>query len=269
MKKSGLFFVLLFVLVRLVYADRLDEIQKLGVLRVACLDSNPPFGFLDKRTHQITGLDVDMAQAIADRLKVKLFVLPTNTANRVALLTTGKADLIAANFTITPERRQQIDFSIPYFATKQGFIARAGTLSKVDQLNGLRIGVDKGTTQEINLRKKYPQATVIAYDNTPLAFAALRNRHVQAISQDDAKLLALLAKVPDKEKYELVPFVLAREFQALGLPKHEARFAKVINESLFALEQSGEAERIYQRWFGPNSKAPLTRSFKIGDATTQ
>lgn len=269
MKKSGLLFVLLFVLVRLVYADRLDEIQKSGVLRVACLDSNPPFGFLDKRTHQITGLDVDIARAIADRLKVKLIVLPTNTANRVALLTAGKVDLVAANFTITPERRQQIDFSTPYFATHQGFIARTGALTKADQLNGLRIGVDKGTTQEINLRKKYPQATIIAYDNTPLAFAALRNRHVQAISQDDAKLLALLAKVPDKEKYELVPFVLAREFQALGLPRNEARFAKVINESLVALEQSGEAERIYQRWFGATTKAPLARSFKIGDATTQ
>lgn len=269
MKKLGLFFILLFVLAKLVYADRLDEIQKSGVLRVASLDSNPPFGFLDKHTHQIIGFDVDIARAIADRLKLKLIVMPTNTANRVALLTAGKVDLIAANFTITPERRQQIDFSAPYFATHQGFIARTGTLNKADQLNGLRIGVDKGTTQEINLRKKYSQAIVIAYDNTSLAFAALRNRHVQAISQDDAKLLALLAKVPDKEKYELVPFVLAREFQALGLPKNEARFAKVINQILFALEQSGEMERIYQRWFGPASTVPLTRSFKIGDATTQ
>lgn len=266
-KKFVLLIAICFAFVSSVYADRLDDIRKAGVLRVASLDSNPPFGFLDVHTRQIVGLDVDMAQAIADRLNVKLVITPTNPANRMALLISGKVDLVMANFTITPERRQQVNFSIPYFSTRQGFIARRGVLNQVQQLHGLRIGVDKGTTQEINLRKQYPDAKIIAYDNTSLAFSALRNRNVQAISQDDAKLIGLLAVAPDKEKYELAPFTLTREFQAVGLPKNEMRLAKLINETLLVLEKSGEAERIYQRWFGPTSKAPLPRHFKIGDST--
>ncbi len=89
------------------------DIRKAGVLRVASFDSNPPFGFVDAKSKQIEGLDVDYAKALADKLGVRLQVLPTNPANRIPLLTANKVDLVLANFTITPERAQQVDFSIP------------------------------------------------------------------------------------------------------------------------------------------------------------
>ncbi|WP_035055409.1 ABC transporter substrate-binding protein [Andreprevotia chitinilytica] len=248
-----------------VLADRLDDIKKAGVLRVAAFDSNPPFGFLDAQTRQISGLDVDVAKAIATKLNVKLELVPTNPANRIPLLVAGKADIVAANFTVTDERRKQVDFSIPYFASGQQFIAYKGKLQKPEQLAGLRVGVDKGTTQEIYLREKYPATTVVAYDDTPLAFTALRNGNVQAISQDGSKLIALLANAPDKQKYEVAPFTLSREYQAIGLPKGETRLTKLVNETLHELEKSGEAVKIYDHWFGPTTKAPLPRDFKIGD----
>jgi len=183
------------------------------------------------------------------------------------LLASGKADLVAANFTITDERAKQVDFSQPYFATGARFIAKKGALKTAEQLSGLRVGVDKGTTQEILLRDKYPKTTVVAYDDTPLAFAALRNGNVQAISQDDAKLIALLAQAPDKTKYEVSPFALSREYEGVGLPKGETRLVALVNETLVQLEKSGEARKIYDRWFGPKTKAPLARDFKIGDKT--
>ncbi|KAF0812197.1 L-cystine-binding protein FliY [Andreprevotia sp. IGB-42] len=246
-------------------ADRLDDIQKAGVLRVAAFDSNPPFGFLDGKTRQISGLDVDVAQAIAKKIGVKLELVPTNPANRIPLLVAGKADLVAANFTVTDERRKQVDFSLPYFASGQQFIARKGILKTPEQLAGLRVGVDKGTTQEIHLREKYPQTTLVAYDDTPLAFTALRNGNVQAISQDGSKLVALLAQAPDKQKYELAPFTLTREYQAIGVPKGETRLVSLVNDTLKELEKSGSAKTIYERWFGPDTKQPLPRDFKIGD----
>lgn len=161
------------------HADRLDDIRKAGVLRVATFDSNPPFGFVDPRTNRIVGLDVDYAQALADRLGVKLKLQPTNPANRIPFLTSGKVDLVLANFTITDERAKQVDFSVPYFASGQQFLAKKGVLKSADQLNRLRIGADKGTTNEVTLREKYPQATIVAYDDTPFAFAALRAGNVQ------------------------------------------------------------------------------------------
>lgn len=249
-----------------VWADRLQDIKQAGVLRVAAFDANPPFGFVDPKTRKIVGLDVDYAQAFAQRLGVKLQLVPTNPANRVPLLLSNKVDLVLANFTITDERAKQVGFSVPYFASGTQFIAAKGTLTSPEQLNQLRIGVDKGTTNEIVLREKHPQATLVAYDDTPFAFTALRNGNVQAISQDGSKLAALLANAPDKAKYELAPFTLTREYQAIGLPKGEARLTKVVNDTLVELEKSGQARKIYDRWFGPSTKAPLPRDFKIGDA---
>lgn len=78
------------VLSGLAHADRLEDIRKAGVLRVAAFDSNPPFGFVDPQTKQLAGLDVDYAKALAGKLGVKLELLPTNPANRIPLLTANK-----------------------------------------------------------------------------------------------------------------------------------------------------------------------------------
>ncbi|MBB6584915.1 ABC transporter substrate-binding protein [Ralstonia solanacearum] len=249
-------------------ADRLDDIKKAGVLRVGVFDANPPFGFADAKSGQPVGLDVDYAQEIARKLGVKLELRATNPANRAPLLTAGKVDLIAANFTITDERRKQIDFSTPYFASGLQFIARKGVLKQPDDLkkDGIRLGVDKGTTQEATLREGYPNARVIAYDDSPLALTALRSGAIQAFAQDGAKLGALLATLPNRGELEISPFVLTREYMGIGVPKGETQLADTVDRILQGLEKDGTAARIYDRWFGPKSAAPLPRDFIIGSA---
>ncbi|CDL80376.1 ABC transporter substrate-binding protein [Xenorhabdus cabanillasii] len=253
-------------------ADKLDDIKKAGTVRIAVFDSNPPFGFIDPKTKKLAGYDVDIANAIASDLGVKLQLRPTNPANRIPLLSSKKIDLIAANFTITDERAKQVDFSIPYFATGQKFIARKGVLTNPDDIAKLRIGADKGTVQEITLRERYPTAKVISYDDTPLAFAALRNGNVQAITQDDAKLVGLLANVPEAQKadFEISPFSITREYQAVAASKGETRLVEAINQTLLKLEKEGEAEKIYNRWFGPDTKSAQPRGdFKFAPLNSQ
>ncbi|MDR5806499.1 ABC transporter substrate-binding protein [Caballeronia sp. LZ001] len=247
------------------HADRLDDIKKAGVLRVAAFDSNPPFGFVDPKNNQIVGLDVDYANAVAKSLGVKLEVQPTNPANRIAFLKSGKVDLVFANFTITDERKKEVDFSTPYFASGTQFIAKKGVLKSPDQLNSLRIGADKGTTNEQQVRAKFPSATIVAYDDTPFAFAALRTGNVQAITQDGPKLVALLARVPDKANYEIPAFTISNDYEGVGVPKGETRLLDAVNATLTKLEADGQAARIYDAWFGPKSAAPLPRLYKIGD----
>ncbi|AUT65935.1 ABC transporter substrate-binding protein [Paraburkholderia terrae] len=247
------------------HADRLDDIKKAGVLRVATFDSNPPFGFVDPKNNQIVGLDVDYARAVADKLGVKLEIQPTNPANRIAFLKSGKVDLVFANFTITNERKKEVDFSTPYFASGTQFIAKKGVLKTPQQLNSLRVGADKGTTNEQQVRAQFPGATIVAYDDTPFAFAALRTGNVQAITQDGPKLVALLANVPDKANYEISPFTISNDYEGVGVPKGEARLLSVVDDTLKGLEANGTAGKIYDQWFGPTSRAPLPRLFKIGD----
>ncbi|QIQ21685.1 ABC transporter substrate-binding protein [Zophobihabitans entericus] len=249
------------------HADRLDDITKSGVIKVAVFDSNPPFGFVDEKTKQFIGYDVDIANAIAKSLNVELKLVATNPANRIPLLNSQKVDLIVANFTVTEDRAKVVDFSVPYFATGQKFIARKGVLTKPDDLANLRIGADKGTVQEVTLRERYPNARVISYDDTPFAFAALRNGVVQAITQDDAKLVGLMANVPEAQKadFEISPFSITKEYQAVGLPKGETRLTEKVNEVLLKLEADGEADKIYNRWFGPETTSAMPRGdFKFG-----
>lgn len=159
-------------------ADQLADIKAAGVVKVATFDANPPFGSVDAKTHHIVGYDVDFAQALAKALGVKLELVATNPANRIPLLQSGKADLIVADITITPERAQVIDFSTPYFVTGQQFLVPAGSPDKLDEYSKARIGAVKGTTGEQALHQRFPQARVLSYDDIPLALTALRNGNV-------------------------------------------------------------------------------------------
>lgn len=247
------------------HADKLDDIRKAGVLRVAAFDGNPPFGYVDANTKKIVGLDVDYANELGKKLGVKVEIIPTNPANRIPLLTSNKVDLVFANFTITEDRAKVIDFSIPYIASGQQFLARKGVLKSAEDIRKVRVGTDKGTTMETTLREKYPDTKVVLYDDTPLGLAALRNGNIQALSQDGTKLTAILATLPDKEKYEIPPFAISEEYEGVGVPKGETRLVAYLNDWLRELEKNGTAQQIYDKWFGPQSAQPLPRLFKIGD----
>ncbi|MDR3437428.1 ABC transporter substrate-binding protein [Telmatospirillum sp.] len=245
------------------HADQLADIRKAGVLRAAVFDSNPPFGLVDEKTHNLVGYDIDFAKAFADKIGVKLELVPTNPANRIPLLTSGKADLIVADITITPERATVIDFSTPYFVTGQQFLVPTGSPDKLDGYATARIGAVKGTTGEQALKTRFPQARVLSYDDVPLALASLRNGTVQAITQDSEILAGLLAAAPDKSKYKLLPELLSKEEIGIGVKKNETALLAEVNKILVSLEQDGQAGQIFDRWFGKGSKAPETRNFKI------
>ncbi|MCT4704146.1 ABC transporter substrate-binding protein [Enterobacteriaceae bacterium H20N1] len=244
-------------------ADQLADIQKAGVVRVATFDANPPFGSVDAKTHDIVGYDVDFAKALAISLGVKLVLVATNPANRIPLLQSGKVDLIVADITITPERAQVVDFSTPYFVTGQQFLVSAASPDKLEDYGHGRIGAVKGTTGEQALHQRFPSVRVLSYDDIPLALTALRNGNVQAITQDSTILAGLLAEAPDKAKFKILPDLLSKEEIGVGVKKGETTLLQAVNGELVKLEQSGEAAKIYASWFGPGSKTPQPRGFKI------
>ncbi len=144
-----------------VQADKLADIKAAGVVKVATFDANPPFGSIDAKTHEIVGYDVDFARALASALGVKLELVATNPANRIPLLQSGKADLIVADITITPERAQVVDFSLPYFVTGQQFLVPVKAADTLEAYSRARIGAVKGTTGEQALHQRFPHARVL------------------------------------------------------------------------------------------------------------
>jgi polar amino acid transport system substrate-binding protein len=244
-------------------ADDLADIKAAGVLRVATFDSDPPFGAVDPISLDIVGYDVDFAKAIAAALGVKAAFVATNPANRIPLLQSARVDIIVADITITPERAQVIDFSIPYFLTGQQLLVPAASPDKLDAYANARIGAVKGTTGEQELTHRFPHVRVLAYDDIPLALASLRNGNVQAITQDSTILVGLLGLAPDKAKYKLLPELLSREEIGIGVRQGQPALLNIVNKTLLDMEKDGKARQIYDAWFGSGSRTPQPRQFKI------
>ena len=267
MKKSVVMLVAFFFVVAMAgavfAADTLEKVKKKGVLVAGVKDSTPGFGYVDEKTREIVGYDVDFVKAIAKKLGVKLELKPVTSASRMPQLVEGNIDIIAATMTKTAERAKQIDFSSTYFFTGQKFIVKKGTVKSLADLDGKKIGTAKGSTSEQNAKKALPRATVLSFDDYPQAFLALQQGKVFAVTTDESILANILGKAPNKEQFEIPDIQISDEPYGLGMRKGDKNFVAFVNKTLLEMEKSGEAKKIFEKWFGPKSTTPLKRNFKI------
>jgi polar amino acid transport system substrate-binding protein len=240
--------------------DTLTDVKKKGVLVAGVKDSLPPFGYIDEKTRAIVGYDIDFINAIARKLGVKVELKPVTSASRMPQLQEGHIDIIAATMTKNAERAKQIDFSHTYFLTGQKFITKKGTVHSLKDLEGKKIGTAKGSTSEQNVKKAIPSAAVLSFDDYPQALLALEQGKVQAVTTDESILIGILDKAPDKSKFEITNIRISDEPYGLGMRKGDKNFVDFVNKTLLEMEKSGEAARIFNKWFSPYH---LQRTFKI------
>ena len=267
MRRIGLLFLTALLLMSFcgvsLAEDTLAQIKKKGVLVAGVKDSTPGFGYIDEKTREIVGYDIDFCKAIAKRLHVKLELKTVTSATRMPQLMAGNIDIIAATMTKTADRAKQIDFSYTYFFTGQKFLTKKGTVRKLADLEGKKIGTAKGSTSEQNAKKALPTATILSFDDYPQAFLALQQGKVIAVTTDESILANLLSKAPNKKNFEIPKFRISDEPYGLGVRKGDKAFLDFVNATLLEMEKKGEAKNLFKKWFGPNSQAPLNRDFKI------
>lgn len=168
----------------------LDEIKESGKIVIGVFSDKAPFGYVDE-SGDYQGYDVYFAERIAQDLGVEVEYVSTDPASRVEYLTTGKVDIILANFTVTEERAQQVDFALPYMKVMLGVVSPDGALiSDVEELNGKDLIVVKGTTAETYFEKNYPDVTLQKYDEYADAYNALLDGRGDAFSTDNTEVLA-------------------------------------------------------------------------------
>ena len=171
----------------------IEEIKKRGTIKIGVFSDKPPFGFVDANGKN-QGFDVYIAKRFAkdllgDESKVE-FVL-VEAASRVAFLQANKVDLILANFTVTDERKQKVDFANPYMKVALGVVAPNGEpITSIEQLKGKKLIVNKGTTAETFFTKKYPEIELLKYDQNTEAFEALKDKRGAALAHDNTLLFA-------------------------------------------------------------------------------
>jgi polar amino acid transport system substrate-binding protein len=245
------------------HADQLDNIRAAGVLRVAVSDGNPPFSFVDPLSRTIIGYDIEFARAIAAGIGVELQLVVATLTDRVALLQSGKVDLIVSEMTITAERAKTVAFSIPYFAVGQQLVVLASSSDRLEDYGSSRIGAARGSTQVEYLANDFPAAKVSLFSDARRALQALRDGTVDALIGDSPTLASLIALAPDRERFKMIPEQLWQENIGIGIAPNEPALLAAVNSTLLTLESTGEAERIYHIWFDRFGEASQVRPFKI------
>lgn len=168
----------------------LDQIKESGKIVIGVFSDKAPFGYVDENG-EYQGYDVYFAQRIAEDLGVEVEYVSTDPASRVEYVATGKVDIILANFTVTPERAQQVDFALPYMKVMLGVVSPdTALISSAEELAGKTLIVVKGTTAETFFEKNYPEVKLQKYDEYADAYNALLDGRGDAFSTDNTEVLA-------------------------------------------------------------------------------
>ena len=167
-----------------------DEIKASGKVVIGVFSDKAPFGYVDEYG-KYQGYDVYFAERIGQDLGVAVEYISTDPASRVEYAATGKVDIILANFTVTEERAQQVDFALPYMKVMLGVVSPESKLiTSVDQLAGKTLIVVKGTTAETYFEKNHPEVKLQKYDEYADAYNALIDGRGDAFSTDNTEVLA-------------------------------------------------------------------------------
>ena len=173
-----------------VKARTVQEIKDSGVIRIGVFTDKAPFGYIDENGKN-QGYDVYFTDRLAKDLGVQVEYISLDPASRVEYAETGKADIVAANFTVTPERAEKVDFSLPYMKVSLGVVSPDGAVIKsVEELKDKTLIVSKGTTAEYYFSKNHPEVKLQKYDSYADAYNALLDGRGDAFSTDNTEVLA-------------------------------------------------------------------------------
>lgn len=173
------------------------EIKKSGELIIGVFSDKAPFGYIDKNGNY-RGYDIYFAERLAKDLGVKPKYISLEPANRTEYAKTGKVDIILANFTMTKERAEQVDFALPYMKVAIGVVSpKNQNITSVEQLKGKKLIVAKGTTAETYFTENHPEIELLKFDQYAETYNALLDKRGDAFSTDNTEVLAWAMKNPE------------------------------------------------------------------------
>ena len=219
-----------------------------GKLTMATNATFPPYE-MTTDAGEFEGIDIETAQAIADKLGLELQI--DDMAFDAALLSVqqGKADIVMAGVTVTDERKAVMDFSDSYATGIQSIIVPEGSdIASPDDLAGKKIGTQRGTTGYIYCTDDFGEDAVVAYDSGLTAVQALNNGQVDAVVIDNAPAQEYVAANPG---LKVLDTSYAEEDYAIGMAKGSA-LEDAVNKALEELKADGTLQAIVDKYINAN-----------------
>jgi len=237
------------ILGRAALADALDDIRKAGVLKAGCQVAQVPWGFTDEKG-VLTGFDVEFVRMFAADLGVKAEITPVTSSNRVATLLTGQVDMLAAVMGIFADRQKVVLFARPYCINDTVFIGKVGqTVKGWGDMSGLRVGVPRGTPQDIATTKAAPKgASLQRYDDDANTVQALIAGQVDLIGGASTQVRNI-ARVVGEGKFEQ-KFVLARAYNGAAFRPSERALVDACAAFITKSLANGSLPALFKQWIG-------------------
>ena len=214
----------------------LDEIKKDGTINIGVFSDKNPFGYVDENG-DYQGYDIYLANRLAKDLGVKVNYVSTEAANRIEYLQTGKVDVILANFTVTEERAEEVDFADPYMNVSLGVVSKEDNEVKTldDWNKDDSIIVISGTTAETYLTKNYPDIPLQKFDSYATAKEAFENGTSIAWANDNTEVLAFALQNEDKGYVVGIPELGSADSIAPAVTKGNDSLREWINGEIKSL----------------------------------
>jgi len=245
----------------------LEEIKSRGVVRIGTRVDNPPHSSYND-TGKWEGFDNDIANAIAKQWNVRVEMVKVDELTRISFLQNGKIDLAVASISKTRKRAAQVDFSQTYFYSVQTFVVRKGTATKYEDLVGERVGASRGSSSIANWRgwlqrhgvAKEPE--IEEFGDKRAALAAVKQGAIAGWTEDYEVLASYARNEPDLTVLNVAGGTGVK-LDGIAMRKNESELLLAVNLALQDIAERGEYDRIYTRWFGPASTAPVPRQGSI------
>ncbi|MDF7661989.1 transporter substrate-binding domain-containing protein [Erwiniaceae bacterium L1_54_6] len=243
-------------------ANQLADIKAHGEMVCGTLSTTEPMGFTDAKTRKVVGFDVDVCQALADQLGVKMVQKTLSVEARIPELQIGRVDILSAALGYTAERAKQIDFTSSHFQVPLKVLVPVSDGDKsLADLDDKRVGMTSGSTSEYWLRKSFPKISVVTYHDSPSAFLALQQRKISG--QAFAQTSGIRYVQAGKGKYAFINQPIGWEPNALGIRKGEPEFLAAVNTALEKMEQEGKLDAIWNKWLGKGTVYNIEREHKL------
>src|SRR2546425_12494118 len=230
----------------------LGRIRAKGELVVGTAASMPPLNMTTK-TGEIIGLEIDLARAMADSMKVKLRLAPMPFVELLPALEAGQVDMILSGMTMTPERNMKFAFVGPYLTSGKSFLAKEATLASSkgsEELNTpkMRLAALRGSTSQIFVQQNMPRATLVSTRDYDEAITLVLEDKVDAMIADLPACIFAVRRHPDRGLYALAT-PLTYEPIGIALSGSDPLLVNWTQNWLRELEATGALERTTERWF--------------------
>lgn len=227
-----------------------EKASPAGVLRVGSETTFAPFEFQDEQTKEYIGFDIDLIKAIGKQMNMPVEIVSMGFDGLIPALNAGNIDAAISGMTITDERKGKIVFSDSYYRSGLSIVIKSENeaIRSLKDLEGKKIAVQIGTTGAMEA-KKIAGADIREFNNAPEAFMELQAGGVEAVINDKPVSDYYLKQNAAKYAKSLDETLTSEEY-GIAFDKKNVEIVKKVNQALRDLKQSGEYNKIYEKWFG-------------------